>query len=181
MPGRGDLAIRNKTAADRPWVEDLLRARWGSTIVVAHGLRFDAAALPALVAGDRRGLATYRIEGEAELVTLDAVRPGQGVGTALLVELVRRVGAAGVRALWVTTTNDNLDALSFYQRRGFCLARIRCRAVDTARRLKPSIPGSGRAASRSRTSSTSVSIFHAGLSRSTHPGQRAERAGITLP
>jgi ribosomal protein S18 acetylase RimI-like enzyme len=25
----------------------------------------------------------------------------------------------GVRELWLTTSNDNLDALRFYQRRGF--------------------------------------------------------------
>ena len=83
------------------------------------------------------------IEGDAELVTLDAVRPGQGVGTALLAELVRRARRRRRPTLWVTTTNDNLDALRFYQRRGFRLARLRCRAVDEARRLKPSIPALG--------------------------------------
>ncbi len=143
MPVASDLPIRAKTGADQPWVEALLRERWGSTIVVAHGVRFEAAALPALVAGDRQGLATYRIEGDAELVTLDAVRSGRGVGTALLGELVRRLTADGVPTLWVTTTNDNLDALRFYQRRGFRLVRICCGALDEARRLKPSIPAIG--------------------------------------
>jgi ribosomal protein S18 acetylase RimI-like enzyme len=143
MPAAHHLSIRDRTDADQSWTEELLRVRWGGAIVVAHGVRFDAAALPALIVGDRRGLATYRVDGEAELVTLDAARPKQGVGTALLAALVRRLGAATVRTLWVTTTNDNLDALRFYQRRGFRLARLRCRAVDDARRLKPSIPLAG--------------------------------------
>jgi hypothetical protein len=44
----------------------------------------------------------------------------------------------------VVTTNDNVDALRFYQRRGFQLASVRCGAVDEARRtLKPLIPVTG--------------------------------------
>jgi acetolactate synthase regulatory subunit len=43
------------------------------------------------------------------------------------------------------TTNDNVDALRFYQRRGFRLDTLRAGAVDEARRgLKPLIPESGR-------------------------------------
>ena len=39
------------------------------------------------------------------------------------------------------TTNDNLDALAFYQRRGFRLSGLRVGAVDEARRtLKPALP-----------------------------------------
>ena len=46
----------------------------------------------------------------------------------------------GVRELWLTTTNDNLDALRFYQRRGFRLAEVRAGATDGYRERKPSIP-----------------------------------------
>jgi hypothetical protein len=53
---------------------------------------------------------------------------------------VPRLRAAGVEILPVTTTNDNLNALRFYQRRGFRITEVRPRAVDDARRLKPSIP-----------------------------------------
>jgi hypothetical protein len=46
--------------------------------------------------------------------------------------------------VWLVTTNDNLDALRFYQRRGFRLAKLRRGAVDAARsRLKPTIPEVG--------------------------------------
>ena len=44
----------------------------------------------------------------------------------------------------LTTTNDNVDALRFYQRRGFRLVALRPGAVDDARaRHKPAIPGTG--------------------------------------
>jgi ribosomal protein S18 acetylase RimI-like enzyme len=135
------MVIRDRDDRDIPWMRALLRARWGGTLVIVHGEAIDVMALPALVAGERRGLATYRVrDDEAELVTLDAVEPGQGAGTHLLDALVERQRRQGVRRLWVTTTNDNLAALAFYQRRGFCLQRLRPGAVEQARQIKPGIP-----------------------------------------
>jgi GNAT superfamily N-acetyltransferase len=132
--------VRDKTPEDQAWVERLLLERWGGKVIIVHGVPFDAASLPALVAGDREGLATYRIDEKAELISLDAVTPGCGVGTTLILELAQRLRSVGVRKLWVTTTNDNLSALRFYQRRGFRLARVHAGAIDVARRLKPAIP-----------------------------------------
>jgi hypothetical protein len=101
----------------------------------------DAAQLPALVAEPQRGLATYRrLDGDAELVTLDAVPPGSGTGTALIEALSSKLRAEGCVRLWLTMTNANLSALQFYLRRGFRLRRVRPGAVDNARKLKPSIP-----------------------------------------
>lgn len=41
------------------------------------------------------------------------------------------------------TTNDNLEALRFYQRRGFVITGIRINAVEIARQMKPTIPEKG--------------------------------------
>ena len=88
---------------------------------------------------------TYRVRDDvAEVVTLDAVVPHLGVGTMLLSSLVEVLCQRGCRLLCLTTTNDNLDALRFYQRFGFRLAGIRIGAVDRARGLKPTIPLIGR-------------------------------------
>ena len=140
------MDIRPKSADDQDWICRLLTEHWGSTVVVAHGERFHANALPALVAGDRQGLATYRVAasgGEAELVTLDAAVPGCGAGTALIEGLVCVLRAQGIAVLRVTTTNDNLGALRFYQRRGFRIKAVRPDAVAASRRLKPGIPEVG--------------------------------------
>jgi hypothetical protein len=56
------MNIRPKTAEDEGWVRGLLSEHWGGTMVVAHGQRFAADRLPALVAGERAGLATYRFQ-----------------------------------------------------------------------------------------------------------------------
>jgi GNAT superfamily N-acetyltransferase len=136
------MKIPEKESKDQPWIEKILDERWGGEgRVVAHGEIFDVRLLPALIGGEQEGLATYQIRRTniAELITLDAVTAKQGVGTALIEALVSRLRVEGVSVLRVTTTNDNLDALRFYQRRGFRITAVRPGAVDEARRVKPSI------------------------------------------
>ena len=138
------MTARAATKQDADWIAKLLVQRWGGTTIIAHGEAFDLLALPALVADPERGLATYRRQGnDAELMSLDAVSPGQGVGTLLIEALADLLREQGVSSLWVMTTNDNLAALRFYQQRGFELRRIRPGAVHEARLLKPAIPNIG--------------------------------------
>src|SRR6516164_11749480 len=111
-PGSSAPLIRPAGADDGVWISNFLRERWGAATVVVHGEVIDAAQLPALVAEPRRGLATYRRLGDdSELVTLNAVPPGRGTGTALLEALTRKLGAEGCTRLWLTMTNGNLSAL----------------------------------------------------------------------
>jgi ribosomal protein S18 acetylase RimI-like enzyme len=123
-------------------------ATWGTDAVVAHGERLRPADPPGFVAldGDRVvGHASYRVQGTAcELVAIAAEPRRNGVGTALLDEVLAAARAARCTSLWLTTTNDNLDALRFYQRRGFRLVELRPGAVDNARRdMKPELPRIG--------------------------------------
>jgi ribosomal protein S18 acetylase RimI-like enzyme len=142
------VKVRAATPADRPWIERFVVERWGGEVVVAHGEALRPHELPAFVAedGDRPvGLVTYRVDGPGcEVVTIDAVEEGQGVGTALLEAAVTAARAGGCRRVWLITTNDNLGALRFYQRRGFRLAALRPGAVGRSRRTKPEIPEVGR-------------------------------------
>jgi GNAT superfamily N-acetyltransferase len=133
--------IRPTGPADATWIVDFLRDRWNATTIVVHGEIIEAAELPALIAGDRQGLATYRALGrDAELVTLDAMPTAVGTGTALIEALTTRLQGEGCKRLWLTTTNDKLSALRFYLRRGFRVIQVRPGAVDAARKLKPTIP-----------------------------------------
>jgi GNAT superfamily N-acetyltransferase len=139
------MKIREKEPKDQSWIERLLDERWGGEgRVVAHGKTFDARTLPAMIAGEQEGLATYQIQKAkgrtfAELITLDALTARRGVGTALIEGILSKLRSQGVNVLQVTTTNDNLDALRFYQRRGFRIIAVRPGAVDESRRIKPSI------------------------------------------
>jgi GNAT superfamily N-acetyltransferase len=87
------------------------------------------------------GLATYHVAGDdCELVTIDSTSAGVGIGSALIAAVRDAAASCGCRRVWVITTNDNLDALRFYQRRGFVLVAVHRDAVTEARRQKPQIP-----------------------------------------
>ena len=139
--------------ADRPWLRQFLTERWGSPLLVSRGQAHHGAELPGFIAraadGQPLGLATYHLARgalfplECELVSLDSLVEGQGIGSALI-EVVRHAAEeAGCQRLWLITTNDNLPALRFYQRRGFRLVAVHAGAVAQSRRLKPSIPEIG--------------------------------------
>ncbi len=141
------IEIRPTNADDRLWIETLLREHWGSTVQVTRGRLHDATRLPGYVAiyhRERAGLITYRVEGNAcEITTLNSLVEGQGIGTAL-VQAVREAAVdAGCKRLWLITTNDNLTALRFWQKRGFSLVRVYRDAIADSRRLKPEIPLTG--------------------------------------
>jgi ribosomal protein S18 acetylase RimI-like enzyme len=138
------VEIRPIGEPDRAEVARLLRQLWGDDLVVAHGVTWKPSGLPGFLARDGDavlGLLTYEVRGDTlEVVTINALRPAGGVGTALLdaaLTAAREHGRARVR---LTTTNDNLDALRFYQRRGFRLVALRPGALAEARRAKPGIP-----------------------------------------
>ena len=136
------IEVRRFGDADREWARSFLRQRWGAATMAVHGVLYEPATLEGFVAegpdGERLGLVTYHVESDAcEIVSLDALEPGRGVGTALL-EAVRELGH---RRLWAVTTNDNVGAQRFYEQRGFHVAAVREGAVDRARTsLKPEIP-----------------------------------------
>lgn len=47
------------------------------------------------------------------------------------------------KRIFLITTNDNLHALGFYQRRGFELVSINRNALSETRKLKPNLPLTG--------------------------------------
>jgi ribosomal protein S18 acetylase RimI-like enzyme len=134
------ILVRPLRDDERDWARVRIAERWSSTIVVAHGVVYEPASLPGLVAEDDGhpvGLLTYNVEvDECEIVTIDAFDEGRGVGTAL----IDSIKGMGHERLWLITTNDNSRAQRFYEHVGFSLVRVHEGAVDHSRRLKPEIP-----------------------------------------
>lgn len=137
------MEIRRLAEDHRTWLETFVVDRWGAPIVVGHGRVYRVADLPGFVALEHDepvGLATYTIEGDAcELVTLDSVHEGVGIGSALVDAVAAAAREAGCRRLWLVTTNDNLRMLRFAQKRGFALTALRPNAIEESRKLKPEI------------------------------------------
>jgi len=139
--------IRPVTAAEKDWVRDVYRG-WGADFVVTRGRKVYPAETEGFYAigetGKKIGLVTFEIIGDqCEIVTLDAFEKFRGIGTALIEEVRKVAVERGCRRLWLITTNDNLDAIRFYQRRGFTIAAVHVNALAESRKLKPSIPEIG--------------------------------------
>lgn len=116
--------------------------------MAAHGVLFYPADHPGFMAvqqGKAVGLVTYVVVADAcEITLIDSGMPHVGIGTALVEAVTRAATQAGCTRVWLVTTNDNVEALRFYQRRGFVLVDLRPNAVEAARALKPEIPLIGR-------------------------------------
>ena len=142
------MRIRPRAESDRPAVEPFL-ARWHSARVARLGALVRPIEHPALLAeendGRLLGVLTYAIDGaRCEVLTLHADERWRGVGSALIAAVSEIAAEAGCTTLWLITTNDNVDALRFYQRRGFRLAALHPGSVDESRaRLKSEIPEVG--------------------------------------
>ncbi|HEY7591256.1 MAG TPA: GNAT family N-acetyltransferase [Candidatus Limnocylindrales bacterium] len=139
------MVIRDLRPADLPAAERFVAEGLGGRRQARRGELIDVLDRPGLLAVDGEaiiGILTYDPgPSECELVALVAEPRRRGAGSALVAELRARVPD---RPIWLVTTNDNVDALRFYQRRGFRLRALRPGAVDEARRtLKPAIPPTG--------------------------------------
>lgn len=132
---------------DRADLKALLDRRWGGATIVTRARIHDATKLPGFIAreGDRLlGAITLSAEGhDCEVVTFDSLDEGRGVGAALLQRAEEWAREQGCDRLWLVTTNDNLRAIGFYQRRGFRILAVHPDAVTRSRELKPDIPERG--------------------------------------
>ncbi len=147
MVSAPEITIRPVGEGDRPMLCWLVAELWGSEVVAVHGSLLRPAELPGFIAERTRrvtGLLTYQLAGETlEIVTLNAIERRIGIGTLLIEAAAGAARHSRCREVRLTTTNDNVDALRFYQRRGFRLAELRPGAVDRSRLDKPQIPAVG--------------------------------------
>ena len=119
-------------------------AGFRNPIVVSRGKLHHIHTLPGYIAmkdGAVKGLVTYRIENnECEIVSLDSKEENQGVGTSFIHLVMNDSREAGCKRIWLVTTNENIKAIRFYQKRGFDMKCIYRNAVEEARKFKPEIP-----------------------------------------
>jgi ribosomal protein S18 acetylase RimI-like enzyme len=141
------MEIRSSGPEDGAWVRGCLVEHFASPRIVSRGVLHQADTLPGLVAvagADPIGFLLYERRGDAcEVVVLVSLREGRGVATALLEAARRMAQAAGCGRLWLTTTNDNVAAIAFYERRGWTRCATRKGAMVEARKLKPELPELG--------------------------------------
>ena len=138
------ITLRRLTQHDLSRLRQYWKKNWGDEFVVAHGVVYHPDALDGFIAYDGPewvGVITYTCsDGDCEIVSLDSERERQGLGTKLINAMLEEAQKLGCRRVFLITTNDNLNALGFYQKRGFELVKINRGAVHESRKIKPGIP-----------------------------------------
>jgi GNAT superfamily N-acetyltransferase len=122
------MSIKKIAEEDRRAVACFIQARWFSTYMAVRGQLIDMTLLDGFVAYDNGnivGLVTYRIQGnECEIMSLDSLHENKGMGTQLLSRVIDIAADAECACVKLITTNDNIDAMRFYQMRGFDMTRL---------------------------------------------------------
>jgi len=143
---RAAITVRPIDPSDAEFVRDEMTRHWGGTQIWSLGRAFEADRLPgfvALVGGERVGQVTYQVQDggyQSEVVTLSVRHESRGVGSRLLEAAASAARAQACVRVYLTTTNDNIRAIGFYQREGWRLAALHKGNVDEARRRVPTIP-----------------------------------------
>ena len=126
---------------NRERINRFIEEHWFTTTMVVRGREID---MTRVDGGEIVGLATFLFyDGLCEIVSLDSLRENQGIGTALLTRVLAQARQRGCAKAVLITTNDNLRAMGFYQKRGFDMVALYRNALDVSRRLKPETPAIG--------------------------------------
>ena len=141
------MKIRGIHPADRSWIEQVISKHFVTPQLVSRGVAHDSKSLPGLVAeldGTRAGLLLYRIhKNQCEVVAVVSVVQRRGIGRALLDAIQSIAREAACKRLWLITTNDNRDAIGFYEALGWRKVAVHRGGVNKSRQLKPEIPKYG--------------------------------------
>jgi GNAT superfamily N-acetyltransferase len=139
------VAVRPLTEADRAWARVWIADEWGLPVVSPSGIYDDPAGLEGFVAEDDgrpAGLLLHRIdEGRGEVVALVVRVRRKGYGRALMEAARDAAQESGCDRVWLITTDDNPDALAFYNSLGMVESQRHLNFVDTVRQAKPGSTG----------------------------------------
>lgn len=138
------IRTRKTKPDDVDWIKNVFNQRWGGDFIVTRGKIHRLETLDSFIAevdDKKEGLITFEITGgEMELISLDSFLEKKGIGTILVNQAINLAKKQKLERVWGITTNDNTNALKFWQNRGFCLVKVYPDALKISRKLKPGIP-----------------------------------------
>lgn len=139
--------IRQIEASDSKLIKDLMDTHWGGEPLIIRGKKYFPSFLDGLLVFRRKkviGFLIYEIlENTMEIVVFEVFEKFKGIGSKLLEELKQIAIKKHCEKILVMTTNDNLDALRFYQKKGFCISKIHIDSIKESRKIKPAISDIG--------------------------------------
>ena len=136
------MELIEKTEKDNEAVSEIIKG-WGSDILVSRGNAHKAQDLDGILAyeeGKIVGIGLYSIKKDCEIVLLETFIQNKGIGTQIIDKIKEIVKIKKCTRIWLVTTNSNINAIQFYQKRGFSISNIYINAMEEARKIKPEIP-----------------------------------------
>ncbi len=139
-----NYTIRSKQPSDNEAICALMLQTWHSIEIVTRGTLYPVLELEGFIAEHESeivGFVLYRYEDlECEVIVLQSMSEGIGIGSKLMQEVNSAAKNKNCTRIWLITTNDNIYAMHFYQKRGFVFSAIYPNAMAISRQLKPQIP-----------------------------------------
>ncbi|MGG5738818.1 MULTISPECIES: GNAT family N-acetyltransferase [Bacillus cereus group] len=136
--------IQKITPEMKETIRRFMCENWGSSMMVSRGRAHQLEQLPGFIAlkNDRIvGIITCEVlKNMCEIVSLDSFEEGNGIGTKLVDCVLQMARENECEKVWLITTNDNMNALRFYQKRNFIMTNLYMDAVKEARKIKKEIP-----------------------------------------
>lgn len=138
------MIIKRISEQNRELVNEFIEEQWHTTKMIIRGSEIDMTTVEGLVVLEDDkiiGLITYMFYDDVmEILSLDSLREKQGMGTGLVKKVISIAEESNCKKIVLVTTNDNINALRFYQKRGFDMAHLYRNAVEDSRKMKPQIP-----------------------------------------
>ena len=129
---------------NRNRVDEFIKQHWHTTTMIIRGKEIDMTKTEGFYfreGEDIIGLITYMVyDNLLEIISLDSLHENQGIGSKLLGAVIHEAKERKLQKIVLITTNDNINAIKFYQKRGFDMVRLFHNALDISRKLKPEIP-----------------------------------------
>jgi GNAT superfamily N-acetyltransferase len=129
---------------NRPDINSFISNHWLTTKMIIRGHIIDMTQVDGIAVYEDSeiiALLTYTIRDNlCEIISLDSLLEGRGIATELIKRIISAAKEKQCSKIIVITTNDNINAMRFYQKRGFDMVRLYHNALDISRKLKPEIP-----------------------------------------
>jgi GNAT superfamily N-acetyltransferase len=131
-----------KKQNDNKAVSDIING-WGSDILVTRGNIYKADDLDGVLVyknGKIIGLGLYKIKNDCEIILLETFIQNKGIGSKIIERIKEIAKTKDCKRVLLITSNENINAIKFYQKRGFRISNIYINAMEEARKIKPEIP-----------------------------------------
>lgn len=138
------MEITRITDDNRKMLTQFIIDNWYGSIMIIKGERVDITTEDGYCIIDKNSVVavvTYRLKNNiCEITLLYTVKQRCGIGKKLVHEVTKTVRNKGGDTVMVVTTNDNIEAIAFYQKMGFDIVNIYRNSMDYVRKMRPTVP-----------------------------------------